>query len=166
MDLRRPWPVAFVVSSLLAACADEAGADRPDAGRPVRDVVGQCFEIGPWINPASATSQQPPHHTNPVSADMTIPVGQIGYLSVRYYNFCNDPDPRVLAVELLGPDGAPADPSFTYSGLAVPGYVITQGEPETFRVTFRPTAPGTKVVVVRVRYAHGYYQTTLTATGT
>ncbi len=154
-------------------------ADRPDTAdvpvipdvpvttdRLVADVAGHCFEIGPYVVPATATSQQPPGHTNPVSATMTIPVGQTAYLSVRYYNFCNDPDPRVLAVELQGPDGTAIDPSFTYSGLAVPGYVITQGEPETFRVTFRPTAPGPKTAVVRLRFAHGYYQTTLNAAAT
>lgn len=129
-----------------------------------RDAPAACFEIFPDVIPASAAVTPPRPHANPMEFQLATAVGTRAEATVRYYNFCADPEPRLLAVESTGADGGALDASFSVESLVAVGSVVVMGHAPHLRVAFQPRAAGTYRARVRWRFAHGYYDTLVTAT--
>lgn len=154
----------FVPLRLLAAGALALGcADTVTAGA-ARDAPAACFEIFPSVTPESAAVTPPRAHANPTEFQLATTVGTRAEATVRYYNFCADPDPRLLAVESTGADGGALDASFSVESLVAVGSRVETGFAPHLRVAFLPRAAGTYRARVRWRFAHGYYDTLVTAT--
>lgn len=150
-------------------------AGTPDAGAPDasppdaegnRDSPGRCFEIFPTVEPPSASTETVIAHSNPMEFHITAAVGSSAVVGVRYYNFCADPEPRLLAVTSTSLDGSPLDPSLTVVPTLALLQVLPMSLTPTLNVTFRPRVAGVVTARVRLTFSHGYYDTVVTATGT
>ncbi len=136
---------------------------------PMPDAPGRCFETFTTVVPREAAQDRPPGALGTRFRFERVVVGQRVVAGVRFWNFCqaSERDARVLSVEASGADGGVLDPSFTIGGPAVPGYVVhvwAASQEPSFTIAFQPRAPGEHFARVIVRFPHGYYEATVTAT--
>jgi hypothetical protein len=132
--------------------------------------LGNCFEIFAQASGAGADEVPGAPHSNPMVWNLgTVGVGATSTVSIRYYNFCSEPNLTVVSTELLAPGGAPLDdPSFQLTlapadGTRYPWAMGPSSDP-IFEVTLKSDQPGTHKAMLRVRFNIGYYETDLEAT--
>jgi hypothetical protein len=114
-----------------------------DTGGP--DSPGSCFEI---FGPTGISHQPPRMHDVGI-----VTLGESRMMSIRFYNFCEDPAARLLALEWL--DG-PGDFAVT-SGPAIGDLFSRSAMGTIMEVAFVPAGPGMQYARLRVSVSHGYY---------
>ena len=145
--------------------ADGGTAEPTDGG--VASSLGSCFEIFPGVEPREppgSTTPVPEHeyHTNPTVLELgERPVGEPVTLEVGYYNFCGDPSPIVLGAGWL--DESTLGGAFEI--LEVPEAVDELTRQSVVRLRFTPQEARTYDATFRMRFAHGYYDIVIHATG-
>lgn len=109
---------------------------------------GRCFEI---FGPPGISHPAPRRHDLGVVA-----LGDRRDVSIGLYNFCGDPEARLLALEWpesLNPAG---HGDFAVSGLPV-GYLFPPSISVVLHVGFVPSVAGFQHAVLRMSVSHGYY---------
>lgn len=117
---------------------------------PPDEAPGTCFEV---FGPPGISHVAPRRHDAGA-----IAVGATRTIGIRLFNFCGDPDARLLALEWppeINPGGrgefevvAAPEVGARFGGISL--------EP-TLVVAFGPTVPGVQHAGLRTRFNHGYY---------